>query len=57
MNPACVRVQFDSQAKDIDIILRKGVKLEVELLSLATKDDNASKARLADVSMDFEFLF
>jgi len=57
MNPSGVRVQFDSQPKDIDIILRKGVKLEVELLSLATKDDNASKARLADVSMDFEFLF
>jgi hypothetical protein len=38
---------------DIDIILRKGVKL----LSLGKKDDKASKARLANVSMDFKFLF
>jgi len=57
MNPAGVRVQLDSQPKDIEFILRNRVKLEVELLSLAKKDEDASKARLADVSMDFEFLF
>lgn len=47
MNPAGVRVQFDSQPKE-----RKRVKL----LSLGRKDDNASKARLANVRKEIDDL-
>ncbi|KAF5957696.1 hypothetical protein HYC85_004921 [Camellia sinensis] len=58
VDEACanVRVQLDSQPKEIDKLERKRIQVEVELHALEKEKDKASKARLVEVKKELDDL-